>query len=176
MILIGAECACHHAAIAQPMKNRLSPVKLHTADDVRVMSEDNVGTGIDGRMGNRPLIRRQAHRGMDDALVQGDHEKVSILFCGSDILLHCMQRLWCSVFKSGGRRNGAAVRGLDPNKSKPGRCIRCPAVFRADAVITEDRDLFPVNIQHRRSARLAQIGTRPRNMQYPIGEVPPWCR
>ncbi len=78
MILRGAEGARDHATIAQAVEDRPVPIEFDPANDVRMMADDRIGTGIDRGMGEWPLVGREAGRGVDDALVKRHQHEIRV--------------------------------------------------------------------------------------------------
>src|SRR3954469_20516845 len=109
MRLIGTQCSRNHASVSETVKDRLALVDFDAANDVSMMAEHNVRTGIDNCVRDRPLIGSQTSASMDDAFVERDDDEISSLPRSLNIECHISKGRWIGPFQRCSRRNRSIV-------------------------------------------------------------------
>ena len=144
MILGRTQRVRHHAAIAQAMEQRPAVAQFDAAQDVRVMTHDDVGAGIERRLGQWPFVGRQLRRRVHDALVQGDAPAGPRRARGGDIRAQALQRLGGGAppVASGGVHR-PAVAGLHPQEIAARAIGSRPGGFRTHAVVAQQAHALP---------------------------------
>src|SRR5690606_15076973 len=137
MRLIGTERARHDTAVAQSVKDRLAAMELDSANDVSVVADDDVRTGIDRRVRYGPLVRCQTRARVHDSFVQGYDDEIGTLPRRLDIRGHVTERRRIRPLEGGGRGDGSLTGGPYIYICAAGAVLASPGGFRTDAVVAQ---------------------------------------